>query len=160
MLPSCYGIFAEAIRTTTIRPEFTVPTDLLILYTHDHSTKIYGLRMIFCTTIQQKIRVLIDLFFYVHTTIGPKCTVLFHLFFLLSTTIRPKITVHTALFLFFVHDHSTKVYGPHSFIISFVHDHSTKIYMVFFHLFFLLCLTIRSKIKVHTDVFLYMYTTI
>ena len=33
-------------------------------------------------------------------------------------------------------------------------------YMVFFHLFFLLCTTICPKIKVHTDLFLYMYTTI
>ena len=32
--------------------------------------------------------------------------------------------------------------------------------MVLFHLFFLLCMTIRPKIKVHTDLFLYMYTTI
>ena len=35
MLPSCYGTLAEAIRTT-IRPEFRVPTDLLILHARDH----------------------------------------------------------------------------------------------------------------------------
>ena len=29
-------------------------------------------------------------------------------------------------------------------------------YMVFFHLFFLLCTTIRPNIKVHTGLFLYM----
>ena len=27
---------------TTIRPKFRVPTDLIILYAQDHSTKIYG----------------------------------------------------------------------------------------------------------------------
>ena len=31
--------------------------------------------------------------------------------------------------------------------------------MVFFHLFSLLCTTIRPKIKVRIDLFLYMYTT-
>ena len=67
MLPSCYGILAEAIRTT-IRPEFRVRTDLFILYGHNHSTKIYGmvffhLISLFSTTIRPKIRVPIDLFF-------------------------------------------------------------------------------------------------
>ena len=33
-------------------------------------------------------------------------------------------------------------------------------YMVFFHLSLFLCTTIWPKIKVHTDLFLYMYTTI
>ena len=41
MLPLLSVILAEAIRTT-IRPEFRVPTDLFLLFAHDHSTKIYG----------------------------------------------------------------------------------------------------------------------
>ena len=41
MLPSRTVILAEAIGTT-IRPEFGVPTDLFLLFAHDHSTKIYG----------------------------------------------------------------------------------------------------------------------
>ena len=42
MLPLCYGTLAKAIHTA-IQPEFSVPTDLFILYAHDHSKKIYGL---------------------------------------------------------------------------------------------------------------------
>ena len=120
---------AEAIIRTTIRPEFRVPTDLFMLYAHDHLIKIlvfFHLIFLFCTTIRPKIRVVIDLFFYVHATIRPKYMFLFHLCFLLSTTVRPKITVHIDLFLLFVHDYSTKIYGLLSFILSFVHNHSTK----------------------------------
>ena len=41
MLSSRSRILAEAIYTT-IRLEYRVPTDLFILFAHDHSTKIYG----------------------------------------------------------------------------------------------------------------------
>ena len=41
MFPSRSGILVEAI-CTTIRPELGVPTDLFLLFTHDHSTNIYG----------------------------------------------------------------------------------------------------------------------
>ena len=41
MLPLRPGILAEAI-CTTIRPEFRVPTDLFLLFAHEHSTKVYG----------------------------------------------------------------------------------------------------------------------
>ena len=41
MLPSRSGILAEAI-CTTIRPAFSVPTDLFLLFAHNHSAKIYG----------------------------------------------------------------------------------------------------------------------
>ena len=41
MLPSHLGILAEAIYTT-IRPEFKVPSDLFLLFAHNHLTKIYG----------------------------------------------------------------------------------------------------------------------
>ena len=64
MLPSCSGILAEAI-CMTIRPEFRVPTDLLILFAHHHSTKIYGplsFNLSFVMTIGPKIRVLTGLF--------------------------------------------------------------------------------------------------
>ena len=67
-----------------------------------------------------------------------------------------------------------------SFLLSFFYLYTTirQKWMVFFHLFFLLCMAIRRKymvffhlfflfvydhwlkIKVHTDLFLYMYTTI
>ena len=40
MFLSLFGILAEAI-CTTIRSEFRVPTDLFLLFLHDHSTKIY-----------------------------------------------------------------------------------------------------------------------
>ena len=78
----------------------------------------------------------------------------------------------SSLFLLCVHDHSTELYGPLSFIFSFVHDHSTKTqgthwfisfictrtfdknFLVPFHLFFLLCTTIRPKIRVLIDLFL------
>ena len=62
-------ILAEAI-CTTIRPEFRVPTDLFLLFAHDHSTKIYGplsFNLSFVHDHSTKIRVLIDLFLlFVH----------------------------------------------------------------------------------------------
>ena len=39
--PRCSRILAKAI-CATIQPEFRVPTDLFLLFAHDHSTKIYG----------------------------------------------------------------------------------------------------------------------
>ena len=69
MLPSRSGILTEAL-STTIRPEFRIPTDLIILFVHDHSRKIYDLLsfiLSLCMTIRPKIRVLINLFhLFVH----------------------------------------------------------------------------------------------
>ena len=89
---------------------------------------LFHLFFLFCTTIQPKIRSLIDLFLLFA---GDHSTKIYDpLSFILSlcTTIRPKIRVPTDLFLLFVHDHLTKIYGYLSFILSFVHDHSTKDY--------------------------------
>ena len=95
-------IKSEATRTT-IRPEFNIPTDILVLNARDHSTKRYSFlsfNLSTYMTIWPKIRVAIYFFFfYVHETIRPKYTVLSHLFFLLSTTIGPKIKVNTDLFI-------------------------------------------------------------
>ena len=96
---------------------------------------LFHLIFLLCTTIRPRLRVLTDLFFYLHTTIRQKCIVLFHLFFLLFTTIRPKLGslliyffyLYTTIlpnymalfhlfFLYFVYDHSTKNQGPHQFI--------------------------------------------
>ena len=41
MLPSHLGTLAEA-KYTTIRPEFKVPSDLFLLFAHDHLTEICG----------------------------------------------------------------------------------------------------------------------
>ena len=106
---------------TTIRPKIRVLIDLIFLFAHDYSTKLYGpvsFILSFCTTIRPKIRVLIVLFFLMHTTIWPNYIVLFHLFFHLWTIIRPKIRVVIYLLLSFAHDHSTKIYDPLSFILS------------------------------------------
>ena len=56
-------------------------------------------------------------------------------------TIQPEFGVPTDLFPLYAHNHSTKVYGPLSFILSFAHN-------------------IWPENKVHTDLLLYMYTTI
>ena len=131
MLPPCSSIWAKSI-CTTIRPEFRVPTDLFLLYAHDHSTKTYGplpFNLSFCARpFDQKLGSTLIYFFYLHRTIRQKHIVLFHLFFLLNMTIRPKVKIHTDLFLLFVHHHSTKIHGPHWFIFLCARDHSTKIY--------------------------------
>ena len=145
MLPSCHRTLAEAI-PTTIWPEFKVPTDILVLYARDYSTKIYSFlsfNLSTCMTIWPKIRVAID-FFYVHATIRPKHTVLFHLFFLLCTTIPqkymvffhllfllcttigPKIKVNTDLFLYRYTTIRRKVRVLINLFTLFLHDHSTK----------------------------------
>ena len=130
MFPSRTVILAEAI-CTTIRPEFRVPTDLFLLFAHDHSTKIYGplsFNLSFVHDHSTKIRVLIDLFLlfvHDHSTklygplsfilslfcarpfdqkLGSSLINLFHLY----TTIRPKIRVPISLIFLFVRDYSTK----------------------------------------------------
>ena len=64
MLYSRSVILAEAI-CMTIRAEFMVSTDLFLIFTHDHSTKVYGplsFNLSFVHNHSTKIRVLIDLF--------------------------------------------------------------------------------------------------
>ena len=93
MLPSHSGSLTEEI-CTSIRPEFRVPNDLFLLFTHDHSVKVYDLLSIiifFAQPFDQKL--------------GSK---LIYYFFYLYTTIRPKIRVLINLFILFVHDHLTK----------------------------------------------------
>ena len=68
MLSSLFAILAEAI-CMPIRPEFRFPTDLFLLFPHDHLTNIYVPLSFFllCKTIRPKIRILIDLFLlFVH----------------------------------------------------------------------------------------------
>ena len=98
--------------------------------------------------------------------------VLFHLFFLLCTTIWAKIRVIIDLFRLFANDSLTKIFGALSFIFSFAHDDSTKnqghhwfiyfpckrpfdqnIWSSFIYSF-LMCATIRPKIRVLTYLFL------
>ena len=58
-----------------IRPKIRPLIDLFVLFAHDHLTKIYdhlSFTLSLCTTIQPKIRILINLFFYLWTTIQPK----------------------------------------------------------------------------------------
>ena len=147
MLSSRTVILAEAI-CMTIRAEFRVPTDLFLFFAHDHSTKIYGplsfnlsfvhdhltkiyglLSFIFllCTTIRPWLRVLTDLFFYLHTIIRQKCIFLFHLFFLLFATIRPKLG-SSLIYLFYLYPTIRPNYMVlfHLLFLYFVHDHSTK----------------------------------
>ena len=72
--------------------------DILLLFAHDHLTKIYDpfhLFVLLCTTIRPKIRVHTDIFLYLYTTI------------------RPKVRVPINLFNLFVHNHSIKNQGPH-----------------------------------------------
>ena len=99
-----------------------------------------------CTTIRPKIRVPINLIFFI-------CTRPFDLrlgssliwFFYLYTTIRPKIRDLINLTFLFVHSHSTKIIRVLIYIfISFVHDHSTKMYGSFllFNLFTYNCVNI------------------
>ena len=97
--------------------------------------------------------VLFHLFFLLHTTICPKYIVLFHLYFLLCTTIRPKIMVLNDLFLLVAGDHFTKIYDPISFAFTLQTTIRRK-YMVLFHLLFLLCTTIRLKIRSLIDLFI------
>ena len=122
-------ILAEVI-CTTLRPEFRIPTDLFLLFAHDHLTKIYGPLLfipLFCTRpFDQKLGSSLIYVFYVHTTIRSKYVVFLYLLFLLWTTIRPRLRVLTYLFFLFVHNHSTKIYVPLLFILSFVQDHLTK----------------------------------
>ena len=42
-VPLALGFQLKQYARTTIRPEFSVPTYLFLLFAHDHSTKIYGL---------------------------------------------------------------------------------------------------------------------
>ena len=111
--------------------------NLFILFSHDHSTKIYGplsFNLSFVHDHSTKIRVLIDLFLlfvHDHSTklygplsfilslfcarpfdqkLGSSLINLFHLY----TTIRPKIRVPINLIFLFVHNYSTKV-GSHSY---------------------------------------------
>ena len=120
---------AAASICTIIRPEFRVPTDLFLLYAHDHSTKnvvLFHLIFLLPTTIQPIIRVRTDFFLsFLYTTIRQKYIALFNLFFLLCTTIGPKIKVHTDLFFM----HTTirpKVRVLINLFILFVYDHSTN----------------------------------
>ena len=110
MLLPCSSILAKSIYTT-IRPEFRVPTDLFLLYAHDHSTKIYGslsFSLSFAHDHSTKIVVFFHLFFLLCTIIRPKNKVHTDLFLYMYTTIRPKIRVFINLFILFVNDHSTK----------------------------------------------------
>ena len=154
MFPLRTVILAEAI-CTTIRPEFRVPTDLFLLFAHDHSTKIYGplsFNLSFVhdnSTKTQLARVLTGLFFYLHTTIRQK--MYRPLSFILSFVYdhSTKIRVLIDLFLLFVHDHSTKLYGPLSFILSLlcVRPFDQKLGSSLVYLFYLYT-TIRPKIGV------------
>ena len=127
MLPSPLTLrdFSRSNRIcTTIRPEFRVPTDLFLLFAHDHSTKKYGplsFNLSFVhdnSTKTQLARVLAGLFFYLHTTIRQK--MYRPLSFILSFVYdhSTKIRVLIDLFLLIVNDHLTKLYGPLSFIFS------------------------------------------
>ena len=115
MLASHSVILAEAI-CTTIRPEYRVPTDLCLLFAHDHSTKIYGplsFILSFVHNHSTKVRVFNDLFLlFVH---GHSTRLYDPLSFILSFvhTIWPKIRVLINLNFLFVHDHSTKNEGLH-----------------------------------------------
>ena len=79
------------------------------------------------TTIQTKIRVLIDLFLLFAHDHWKKIYGFLSFILSLCTTIWTSIGDLNDLFLLFVHEHSPKMYGPRSFIIFFVPDHSTKI---------------------------------
>ena len=111
MLPSRSVILAEAV-CTTIWPKFRVPTDLFLLFAHDHLTKKYrplSFILSFVYDNSTKIRFFIDLFLLFcaqpfDQTLGSSLIYLFYLY----TTIRPKIRVPISLIFFFVHDHSTK----------------------------------------------------
>ena len=175
MLFSRSRILVKAI-CPTIQPENRVPIDLLLLFAHDHSTKIYGplsFNLSFVHNLfDQKPRSSLIFFFYVQTNIRPKYMILFHLFFLLCTTFRPRLRVLTDLFLLI---HTTTIWQEYvvlihlffllcttiwpktmSFIdlfLLFAHDHSTKIYEPLSFILYL-CRTIRPKIRVQIDLFL------
>ena len=92
MLPSCSGILVEAI-CMTIRPEFSVLTDLLLLFAEDHLEKKYGplsFNLSFVKTIRRKIRVPTDLFL------------------LFAHDYSKKVYGPLSFNLSFVHDYSTK----------------------------------------------------
>ena len=145
MFPPCSSVLAKLI-CTTIRPEFRVPTDLFILCSHDHSTKIYGLLSFIISSARpfdQKIRSTLIYFFICTRAFDQKlgspliyfiCTRSFgqklgppmiH-FFYLHTTIRPNYRgLFHSLFL------QCTIIRPQIRVLInlftlFVHDHSTK----------------------------------
>ena len=107
MLPSRSGILIEAL-STTIRPGFSIPTDLIILFAHDNSRKIYdplSFILSLCTTILPKIRVLINLFLlfvYDHSTKvrGHSYSLIYS--FLNSVNISQAIFMAAVLPLYFI----------------------------------------------------------
>ena len=88
--------------------------------------------------------------FHLHSTIRRKYMVLFHVIFDLCTTMHDLIN----LFLLCARNHSTKNWGPHRFIYIYLHTTIRPNYIVLFHLFFLWCTTIRSKIRVLINLYL------
>ena len=85
-------IKSEATRTT-IRPEFNIPTDILVLNARDHSTKRYSFLSFNLST---------------YMTIWPKIRVAIYFFFLCARDHSTKIYGPLSFILSFEHDHWTK----------------------------------------------------
>ena len=148
ILPSRSGILAEVI-WTTIRPEFRFPTVLFISFAHDHSIKVHGPLSFIISFAHDHLTKIYDPLAFILSFAHHHLT---------------KISFLNDLFIFFAHDHSTKIYDPLSFILS---SFTTKLfdqkhgpywfiffyfhtaiwlnYIVLFHLFCILCTTIRPK---------------
>ena len=89
-VPSLSGILAETVLIYLLNN-----TNLLLLFAHNHSTKVYGP---------------FSFIFLLYTTIRPKVRVLIELFLLCAHDHSAEIYAHGPLsfILSFVHDHSTK----------------------------------------------------
>ena len=102
---------------------------------------LFHLFLLECTTIRPKIRVCIDLFFYLHTAVRPNYRVLFHLFYSFFTA-RPFDQKLESSLIYFFHLHTT----------------IREKYMIFFSSFVLsLCTTIQPKHSVLTNLFLFVH---
>ena len=134
---------------------------------------LFHLIFLLCMSIQPKIRVLIGLFLFFAQDHSTKIYGrFFHIFFLLCMTIQPRLRVLTDFF-FFSHDHSKEMYRPlsyHSFLCLqpfsrnqgphlFIYFICTQpfdqiIWSSFIYSFFILCMTIRPKIRVLINLFI------
>ena len=138
MLSLCSGILVESI-CTVIRPEFSIPTDLFLLFTHGYSTKIYGPLSFNLSFIHD------------HSTknYGPH-------WFLSCMCVRPSDQSIWSFFIYslFCAQPFDQDLGSSSIYFFYLHTTIRQKYTFLFHLFFLLCTNIRPKIKVHLDLFI------
>ena len=157
MLPSRSVILAEAI-CMTIRPEFRVPTDLFLLFAHDHSTKIYGPLSFNLSFVHDRSTKNYGSHWFISFTWHDHSTKIYGLLSFIFSFVHGHSTKtegrHWFIFLF-AHDYLTKMYCPLSFILSFVYDHSTKIRVLIN--FFLSVHNHLTKVRSHSYSLIYSF---